>query len=146
VTEEQQARNRPVVEEFRANGGLVGGMFEGVPLLLLHHTGAKSGAAHIAPLAYLAQGASFVVVAANGGRPYHPGWFHNLRANPDTVVEVGTDTHRVRARVAEGAERERLAERFAQESKFFSSFAQQTEREIPVIVLEPLDGEASRDA
>ncbi len=139
MTEEQQARNLPVVEEFRANGGVVGGMLEGVPVLLLHHTGAKSGTPYLAPLAYIPDGPNWVIVAANGGRSSHPGWYYNLRANPDTVIEVGRDTRKVRARVAVGAEHEALTDRFLRESKYFSGFAERTSREIPVFVLEPRD-------
>ena len=139
MTEEQRARNLPVVEEFRANGGVVGGALEGVPVLLLHHVGAKSGAAHLAPLAYIPDGPNWVIVAANGGRPNNPGWYHNLLANPETVIEVDGGTRRVRARVAAGAEREKLNERFLRESKYYSGYAQRTDRAIPVIVLELLD-------
>ncbi|MBS2961502.1 nitroreductase family deazaflavin-dependent oxidoreductase [Actinocrinis puniceicyclus] len=139
MTQEQQVRNRPVVEEFRANGGVVGGAFEGVALLLLHHRGAKSGAAHLSPVAYLPDGPNWVIVAANGGRPTHPGWYHNLLAHPETVIEVGTSTRRVTARVAAGAEHDALTGRFLRESKFFGGFAQTTTRTIPVFVLEPRD-------
>jgi deazaflavin-dependent oxidoreductase (nitroreductase family) len=139
MTEEQQARNQPVVAEFRANGGVVGGMLEGVPVLLLHHTGAKSGAAYLAPLAYIPDGPNWVIVAANGGRSHHPGWYHNLLANPETVIEVGTETRRVKARLAVGSEHDVLTERLLRETKYFSGFAQRTDRRIPVFVLEPQD-------
>ena len=139
MTEEQQAFDLVVVEEFRANAGVVGGGLEGVPVLVLHHTGAKSGAQYLAPLAYIPDGPNWVIVAANGGKPNHPGWYHNLRANPETVIEVDGGTRRVRARVAAGAEREKLNERFLRESKYYSGYAQRTDRAIPVIVLEPLD-------
>lgn len=138
MNEERRARNQEVVDEFRGNGGAVGGMFEGVPLLLLHHTGARSGAAHISPLAYLRDAERWVVYAANGGRSYHPGWYFNLRAHPVATIEVGAETHRVTARSASGTEREALCERFRAESPYFGGFEQQTEREIPVVILEPL--------
>jgi hypothetical protein len=76
VTEEPQARDQHVVDEFRAHGGTVGGTYAKVPLLLLHHTGAKSGTAQITPLAYLADGENWVIFAANSGQPTHPGWYH----------------------------------------------------------------------
>ena len=139
MTQEQQARNLPVVEEFRANGGVVGGGLDGVPVLLLHHTGAKSGAAYVAPLAYIPDGPNWVVVAANGGRETNPGWYHNLLANPETVIEVGTDTRRVKARVAAGTEHEVLTQRLLHETKYFRGFAERTDRRIPVFVLEPQD-------
>lgn len=138
MNEQRRALNQEVVDEFRGSGGKVGGMFDGVPLLLLHHTGARSGAAHITPLAYLQDADRWVVVAANGGRAYHPGWFFNLQAQPEAAVEVGTETHRVTARAAEGAEREELCRRFRVESRFFAGFEEQTDREIPVVLLEPL--------
>jgi deazaflavin-dependent oxidoreductase (nitroreductase family) len=139
MTEEQQARNLPVVEEFRANGGVVGGPLEGVPVLLLHHVGAKSGATYVAPLAYIPDGRNWVIVAANGGRPQNPGWYHNLVANPETVIEVGAATRRVKARVAVGAEHDQLTQRLLNETKYFGSFAALTDRRIPVFVLEPQD-------
>src|SRR5438270_449805 len=126
MTEEQRARNLPVVEQFRANGGVVGGALEGVAVLLLHHTGAKSGAAHISPLAYIPDGPNWVVVAANGGRAAHPGWHYNLLANPETVIEVGSSTRRVKARLAVGAEHDSLTQRFLRETKFFRGFAERT--------------------
>src|SRR5262249_35563072 len=98
--------NRQVIEEFRANDGVVRGRFEGLPLLLLHHTGARSGQARINPLAYQADGDRFVIFASKGGAPQHPAWYHNLLAHPDATVEVGTETVEVAAHVATGAERD----------------------------------------
>src|SRR3954453_11725132 len=86
------AFNRQLIEEFRANGGKVGGMFAGAPLLLLTTTGAKSGQARVAPLAYTTDNDRLVVIASKGGAPTHPDWFHNVRANPEVTVEVGTET------------------------------------------------------
>src|ERR1041384_1176540 len=94
--------NTAIIEEFRANGGKVGGPFEGAPMLLLHTTGAKSGQARTNPVVYLADGDDLVVFASKAGAPTNPDWFHNLRANPDARVEVGTEAFDVRARVAEG--------------------------------------------
>ena len=129
--------NTQVINEFRENSGRVGGMFESMPLLLLHHSGAKSGETYISPLAYLPDGPNWVIVAANGGRPNHPGWYYNLVASPETVIEVGDSTRPVRARLATGDEHAALTQRFLTESKFVGGFAERTEREIPVFVLEP---------
>jgi deazaflavin-dependent oxidoreductase (nitroreductase family) len=90
--------NAQIIEEFRANEGRVGGPFEGLPLLLLHHTGAKSGKRYINPLAYQADNGRYVIFASKGGAPTNPGWYYNLRANPDTTIEVGTETIPVNAK------------------------------------------------
>jgi len=103
--------NTKIIEEFRATGGKVGGQFDGAPLLLLHSTGAKSGQDRVAPVMYLADGDDLVVFASKAGADTNPDWFHNLKANPDTRVEIGPDTVAVQARVAEGEERDRLFDR-----------------------------------
>src|SRR5947208_6427055 len=108
VMGDRQDWNKKIIEEFRANQGKVGGMFEGTPILLLHHTGAKSGKVRVNPLAYQANGNRLVVFASKGGAPTNPDSFHNLKANPRATVEVGTETRDVRARVAEGEEREKV--------------------------------------
>ena len=130
--------NAQVIEEFRANAGRVGGMFEGLPILLLHHTGAKSGTQRINPLAYLADDGRYVVIASKGGAPTNPGWYHNLKAHPQVKIEVGTETFDAVAREVTGDERERLfraqADRFPQ----FDDYVQQAAgRTIPVIALTP---------
>jgi deazaflavin-dependent oxidoreductase (nitroreductase family) len=130
--------NKQVIEEFRANGGKVGGDFEGFPLVLVHHTGAKSGTARVNPLAYQRLDDDTVVVfASKGGAPSHPDWYYNLVANPDTRVELGDDTYDVTARVATGEERDRIWEA---QKKAFPNFAEYEttagDREIPVVVLE----------
>ena len=86
----------------------MGGPFEGAPVLLLHHTGAKSGKARVNPLMYLADGDRLLIFASKGGAPTHPDWFHNLRANPAATVEVGTDKFAVEAEELTGEERDRL--------------------------------------
>jgi deazaflavin-dependent oxidoreductase (nitroreductase family) len=130
--------NAQIIDEFRANEGRVGGIWEQTPMLLLHHTGAKSGKSRVNPLAYLSDGARHVVIASNGGAATSPGWYHNLKAHPNATIEVGTETIGVVARETRGEERERLfhiqAERFSQ----LFEHAQRTERVIPVIVLEPV--------
>jgi deazaflavin-dependent oxidoreductase (nitroreductase family) len=129
--------NRKNIEEFRANGGTVGGDLAGFPILLLHHTGAKSGTERVNPLVYQQVGDDVAVFASKGGAPTNPDWFHNLVANPATSIEIGTETYPVTARVAAGEERERIWE---SQKKAFSNFAEYEAaaggREIPVIVLE----------
>src|SRR4051794_13203418 len=129
--------NRKIIEEFRANAGKVGQPFEGVPILLLHHRGAKTGTERINPLAYRRDGDNYVVFASKGGAPDNPDWYHNVRANPEGEIEVGTETASVRARVAEGEERERLWEAQKKEFPGFADYEQKTDRQIPVVVLEP---------
>jgi deazaflavin-dependent oxidoreductase (nitroreductase family) len=136
MTEEQRVRNQPIIEEFRANGGRISARYIGMTLLLLHHVGAKSGTEYLTPLTYLQYGDSWVVFAANGGRPNHPGWYHNLLASPTTVIEVGTATHRVTARLAHGEEREALCERQREASPLLGRFEEATDRFIPVVVFE----------
>ena len=128
--------NTKIIEEFRATGGKVGGPFEGAPLLLLHSTGAKSGQDRVAPVMYLADGDDLVVFASKAGADTNPHWFHNLKANPDTRVEVGADTVAVRARVAEGEERDRLFDRQKAAYPGFADYEAGTDRVIPVVVLE----------
>ena len=102
--------NRRVIEEFRANEGKVGGMFQGAPVLLLTSTGARSGQARTTPVVFTRDGARYVIIASKGGAPTNPAWYHNLRANPDATIEVGTETIPVRASITEGPERDRLFE------------------------------------
>jgi deazaflavin-dependent oxidoreductase (nitroreductase family) len=132
--------NQRIVEEFRANGGKVGGPFEGLPLVLLHHTGAKSGIARVNPLAYQRIGEdSIAVFASKGGAPTNPDWYHNVVANPSASVEIGTERHDVTARVATGEERHRIWE--AQKEAFpnFAEYETTTGgREIPVVVLDKI--------
>jgi deazaflavin-dependent oxidoreductase (nitroreductase family) len=130
--------NAKVIEEFHANEGRVGGMFESMPLLLLHHTGAKSGTARINPLVYQAEGGRYVIFASKAGAPSHPDWYHNLRAHPDVSIEVGTETIPVLADEAEGAERDRLFETQKQNAPQFAEYEQSAQgRVIPVMVLTP---------
>jgi deazaflavin-dependent oxidoreductase (nitroreductase family) len=128
--------NKGVIDEFRANGGRVGGPFEGAPLLLLTSIGAKSGEARTTPLMYLPDGERIVIFASKAGAPTNPAWYHNLLANPSATVEVGGDIFDVDVSVASGDERERL---FSQQSAVmpqFADYAQKTTRQIPVVVLE----------
>jgi deazaflavin-dependent oxidoreductase (nitroreductase family) len=130
--------NRQVVTEFRRNGGAVRGPAEGFTLLLLHTRGARSGVERVNPVTYQPLGDGWAIFAAHAGAPRHPAWYHNLMAHPQTIIEVGTETIPVRARVASGAERDRI---WARQKAFYPRFARyetQTTRQIPVIVLERL--------
>jgi deazaflavin-dependent oxidoreductase (nitroreductase family) len=132
--------NSGIIEEFRANEGRVGGRFEGRPVLLLHHTGARSGTERVNPLAYQAlEGGGWAVFASKGGAPSNPDWYHNLKANPRARVEVGTETHDVVARVAEGDERERIWSRQIEVMPAFGEYEQRSGRQIPVVILEPAE-------
>jgi deazaflavin-dependent oxidoreductase (nitroreductase family) len=129
--------NAQIIEEFHANDGRVGGMFEGSTLLLLHHTGAKSGASRINPLVYQPDADRYVIFASKAGAPTNPDWYHNLKAHPDVQIEVGTDTIEVLATEAEGEERDRLFRAQVERSPQFGEYEQKTDRVIPVIVLAP---------
>jgi deazaflavin-dependent oxidoreductase (nitroreductase family) len=130
--------NTRIIEDFRANEGRVGGPFEGRPILLLHHTGAKSGTERVNPLAYQAlDDGAIAVFGSKGGAPSNPDWYHNLLANPRATVEVGTETFDVTARVASGEERERIWEKQKREMPGFSDYEKKTTRQIPVVILEP---------
>jgi deazaflavin-dependent oxidoreductase (nitroreductase family) len=129
--------NAQVIEEFRANEGQLGGMFANMPLLLLHHTGARSGASRVAPLAYLHDDGRYVVFASAAGAPNNPGWYHNLVANPATRIEVGAETVDVLASDAEGEERERLYRTQAARVPQFAEYEAKTDRVVPVVVLTP---------
>ncbi len=129
--------NRRIIEEFRENGGKVGGPFEGASLLLLHHTGAKSGARRVSPLAYQAVDGGYAVFASNAGRDYHPAWFHNLLADPHVRIEVGTQEVEAVARVADGEERSAIWGRQKEVAPQFANYEAGTSRQIPVVVLEP---------
>lgn len=129
--------NLGVIDEFRANDGVLGGMFEGMSLLLLHHTGAKTGTERVNPLVYLPDGDNYVIFASKAGAPTSPDWYHNIRANPNTTIEVGTESIPVTARVAEGDERERLWSTQKEVAPQFAEYESKTDRAIPVVVLEP---------
>ncbi|HEV7678035.1 MAG TPA: nitroreductase family deazaflavin-dependent oxidoreductase [Candidatus Dormibacteraeota bacterium] len=126
-----------VIAEFRANHGRVGPPFEGSPLLLLHSVGAKSGESRINPMMYLKEGDHYAVFASKGGADTNPGWYHNLKANPQARIEVGDDTLDVDAVEATGAERDAIYGRQAALYPVFAQYEQGTERTIPVFVLTP---------
>ncbi len=128
--------NRQIIAEFRENEGRVGGPFEGAPMVLITHKGAKTGTERTTPLMYLPNGDDIVIFASKAGAPTNPDWYHNLVANPEASAEVGTDTIAVRARVAEGAERDELWERQKTAYPQFQGYEDATDRVIPVVVLE----------
>ncbi len=128
--------NRNLIDEFRSNNGKVGGMFEGAPLLLLTTTGAKSGLARVAPLAFTKDNDRFVVIASKGGAPSHPDWYYNLRTNPEVTVEIGTEKFPARASIQYGEERQRLFDQMAEKMPNFAEYQRNTRRELPVILLE----------
>ena len=128
--------NARIISEFRASGGKVAGPAEGFSLLLLHTTGARTGAERVTPVAYQPLADGWAVFATHAGAPRHPAWYHNLLANPEAIIEIGTETVPVRARVAGGEEREKI---WGRQKAFYPSFAKhesKTTREIPVVVLE----------
>lgn len=131
--------NKNIISEFRENEGKVGGMFEGAPLLLLHHKGAKSGTDRVSPLMYQPIEGGYAVFASKGGADTNPDWFHNLKANPVTKVEVGTEVVEVKARVAEGAEHDQIWSAQKMRYPTFARYEEKTARDrIPVVVLDPV--------
>ena len=136
--------NRQIIEEFHANQGRVGGIFQDAPILLLHHTGATSGNHRINPLGYQRDGRRYVVCASNGGAPNNPRWYHNLKAQPNVTIETGTDRIPIQANEAAGEERDRLFRMSVQHAPQLGEYEKQAGRTIPVIVLTPTDrGDAS---
>jgi len=131
--------NRKVIEEFRANDGKVGGEMEGWPIVLVHHVGAKSGTERVTPLVYqqLGDSGSVAVFASKAGAPTNPDWFHNLVAHPDVTAEIGTETKTFRARIASGIERSGIWSKQKSDYPGFAEYEANTEREIPVVILDP---------
>jgi deazaflavin-dependent oxidoreductase (nitroreductase family) len=127
--------NARIIAEFRANGGSVGGMFEGAPMVLLTTTGAKTGAQRVNPLVALPEGDRLYVFASAGGSPKHPDWFHNLRANPGVVVEYGTVRFPATATVLGVEERARVFAAQIAARPQFARYQEATSREIPVVEL-----------
>ena len=128
--------NTQIVEEFRANDGVVGGMFEGAALLLLNHTGRKSGKSFVAPLVYFTDNERLVIVASKGGAPENPEWYHNLNSTPDITVEIGAETKSVRASEIVGAERDRIFADIAAKAPGFGEYQKNTSRIIPLFYLD----------
>ncbi len=135
---EMEDFNTKVIEEFRANQGRVGGMFEGSPMVLLTTTGARSGKRRTNPLVYLPQkGNRIVVVASKGGAPTNPDWYHNLVAHPDVTIEVGPETYEATATVLTGEDRERAFAEMVARSPQFGEYQRATTRTIPIVALDP---------
>lgn len=130
--------NKAIIEEFRNNGGRVGGHFAGRPLLLLHHTGAKTGKERVTPLMYQKVDGGYAVFASKAGADTNPDWLHNLKADPGARIEVGSDTIDVTARLAAGDEHDVIWEKQKSDYPFFAEYEAKTTRDhIPVVVLEP---------
>ena len=123
---------------YEKSGGRIGRSIGGRPMLLLRHVGAKTGQNRTSALLYVPDGKNYAVIASKGGDPKHPGWFHNITAAPNVEIQVGTQTIPVRARVAEGDERERLWAKANEINKGgYDVYQKRTDRKIPVVVLEP---------
>ncbi len=129
--------NQAIIQEFRANGGKVGGYFEGATMLLLHTVGAKSGQPRTNPLVYTTDGERLVVIASKGGAETNPDWYYNLLASPIVTVELGSEQFQARATaLTEEPERSRLYAKMVEHRPGFADYERQTSRRIPVIILE----------
>jgi deazaflavin-dependent oxidoreductase (nitroreductase family) len=127
--------NKAIIEEFRANGGKVGGYLADVTVLLLHTQGAKSQQPRINPLVTMTDGDRFVIAASKRGAPTNPDWYYNLVAQPLVTIEVGTEKFQAQATIAEEPERTRLYDRMAAAMPTYAEYQRSTTRIIPVIVL-----------
>jgi deazaflavin-dependent oxidoreductase (nitroreductase family) len=128
-------RNQKIIEEFRANAGKVGGYFEGAPMILIHHVGARSGTERVSPLVYLPDGDDMVIAATKGGAPTHPDWYHNLKAHPRILAEVGTETFPVETTEVTGEERDHLWRRLVEMRPGFAEYETRTTRVFPLFRL-----------
>lgn len=129
--------NQKIIEEFRANEGRVGGPFEGAPMILVHHVGARSGTERVTPLVYFPEDdGRMLIVASKAGAPTNPDWYHNLRAHPEVDVEVGTETFPVRVAEVTGPDREKAWDGIVAANPGFGDYQRKTERTIPVLRLE----------
>lgn len=129
--------NTKIIEEFRSNGGKIGGQFEGAPMVLLTTTGAKSGKNRVNPVMYLAEGDRIYVFASKAGAPTSPDWYHNLVAHPNVTVELGTDRFEAVATPVDEGERDRIYAEQASRYPGFAEYEANTDRVIPVVALEP---------
>ena len=127
--------NTSIIEEFRANEGRVGGPFEGAPMILIHHIGARSGTERVNPLVYFPDGDRMVIVASKGGAPTNPDWYHNVKAHPRITVEVGTDTFPVDVEEVTGDERDALWVRVTERMPGFADYQSKVSRRIPLLTL-----------
>lgn len=127
-----------LIADLRANAGQASsGPFVGRPVLILTTTGAQSGERRETPVVYSRDHGAYVVVASDSGAPTHPAWFHNLVADPQVTIEVGSDRFEMKARVVDAAERRRLYDQHAQLHPGFREYETLTTRVIPVVLLEP---------
>ncbi|MEU4340400.1 nitroreductase/quinone reductase family protein [Nocardia sp. NPDC023852] len=146
MTDPEQIRpgefNRAIIAEFRANGGKVGGMFEGAPLMLLTTIGARTGRPHTVPVVYRRDADRLLVFGSNAGADTHPAWFYNVQANPEVAVEIsaekGIETYTASASILEGVERDRAYAAQASDDVAFDAYQAATDRVIPVVALRPL--------
>ena len=134
--------NAQIIEEFRTNGGHVGGNFEGAPMLILHSTGAKTGQERLAPMMYQAVDGGYAVFASKAGAPDNPDWYHNLVANPGASIEIaggsGVDRLAVTAEVLQGDARDAIWEVQKERYPGFAEYEEKTDRAIPVVLLRPV--------
>ncbi|HLF77712.1 MAG TPA: nitroreductase family deazaflavin-dependent oxidoreductase [Dehalococcoidia bacterium] len=130
-------RNRLIIEEFRANGGIISMRPPYGPVLLLHNKGARTGIERVTPLSYMRDGENYVIFASYGGFPRNPDWYHNLMGHLETTIEVGTEMFNVTAEEARGERRDALFARHVAGYPHFGEYQSKTERRIPVIVLKP---------
>lgn len=135
MTDAMHNYNQSIIDEFRANEGVVGGPFEGATVLLLTHKGARSGQTRTNPLVYLEDGDRYLIFASKGGASTNPDWYHNLLANPDVTIEVGTEKFDTTAAELKGEERDRLFKKNAELRPQFGQYQENTSRTIPVIAL-----------
>jgi deazaflavin-dependent oxidoreductase (nitroreductase family) len=132
--------NQAVIDEFRANDGIVGGYFAGANMLLLHTVGAKSGQPRTNPMVYVPDGDRIVVIASKGGDDSNPDWYYNLLANPTVTVELGKQKFQARATaVIDEPERSRLYAKMVEHRPGFAEYEQKTTRKIPAVVLERVE-------
>src|SRR3954467_8528941 len=134
--ETMKAFNNSIVDEFRSNGGKVGGPFEGATLLLLTSTGAKSGQPRLAPLAYLTIDGKMIIIGSKAGADTNPDWVHNLRANPRPTIEVGTDAYDVTGRELPKDERDEMFEKVVATAPGYGEYQSKTSRVIPLFELQ----------
>lgn len=142
--------NEPIIQEFRTNNGQIGGPFEGASLLLLITAGRRTGRPHTNPVVYLQDGSRYLIFATNAGGPHHPDWYHNLRADPQVTVELGSESGQVGRLTAlatplESDEREEMCERQCSADPGFRDHQEQSTRTIPVVALYPVDVTSDRE-
>lgn len=130
--------NKEIIKEFRENEGRVGGYFENSTLLLLHTIGAKSGEPRVNPLMYINDGEKFLIIASNNGGPSNPDWYHNIMAEPEIVMEAGTEKFKVLATIVDEPERTSYYSKMAASNSNFAEYENKTERVIPAIILSRL--------